>query len=376
MQNYKLPIATNAMVLILDWCDEQFVTIATDYMANAIDIAGQKVGEGLPTFMIAELGGNLSGVGTAVEMIDVAVDAGADAVKFQTYKAETITSPDACFTLEDGSKISQYEYFKKYELSEDDHETLKSHCERRGTLFFSTPSHANDVDFLEDLGVSLYKTGSDDLTNYPLLKYIAGTGKPMIVTTGRCSIFEIEMAVRTILETGNDQLILLHCIVGYPVQINHANLNIIKTLQNSFEVLVGFSAHTRGTLAALLSVAMGAVVVEKHLTMDRSVGGPDNDVACEPEELKALIDDVRAIPTAMGSSVRLVYDTEKKWREAARKSIVATGPIREGTTISSDMLIIRRPSTGLHPRYLDMVVGRKASKDIAAGEAVVWEMIA
>ena len=282
---------------------------------------------------------------------------------------------NAFFTFEDGSRVSQYEFWKAHEASEETHRILKTETEKLGMIFFSTPSHPQDVELLERIGVPLYKTGSDDLTNYPFLEYIAKKGKPMIVSTGMCTMAEIEEAVKTIQATGNDQLILLHCLVGYPAPRRDANINVIRTLQQAFDIPIGFSDHTRGNLASILAVSLGAVAIEKHFTLDKSPGGPDNDTSVEPDEMKSLLEDLRDVHAVLGHGTKRIQPGEMKWREAGRKSLVAARPIQRGETITRDMIEIKRPSSGLHPRYFDVVVGRKAADAIPEGDLITWDRL-
>jgi N,N'-diacetyllegionaminate synthase len=347
-------------------------------MPGHIDFAGGSIGPGAPVFVIAEVGTNFNSIDEARVLFKAAADAGADAVKLQTYRAETVAMPGAVFTLEDGTQISQYDYFKEHEVSAQAHVELRDYANELGVVFFSTPGYYDDVQLLEDIEVPLYKTGSDDLTNYPFLKYLAALGKPMIVSTGMCSLAEVERAVATILNTGNEDLVLLHCVVGYPAPIEQANLRVVETLRSAFGVQVGFSDHFLGEVAAVLGVGLGVTVVEKHLTLDRSVGGPDNDVACEPEEFKRYVAAIRTASAALGGTEKRLLPTEEKWRQAARKSIVSACDIPEGAMLEESMLTIKRPSDGLHPQDYDLVIGHRARKAIAAGHIIglgdlVWD---
>ncbi|MGY8827900.1 MAG: N-acetylneuraminate synthase family protein [Candidatus Latescibacterota bacterium] len=339
-------------------------------MSGIIEVDGCQIGGTDSVFIIAEVGTNFQSIEEARSLFKAAADAGADAVKLQTYRAETVAMPGAMFTLEDGTQISQYDYFKEHEVSLETHVELRDYARELGIVFFSTPGYYDDVDMLEEVGVSLYKTGSDDLTNYPFLDYIARRHKPMIVSTGMCSLAEIERAVTTIKNAGNDDLILLHCVVGYPAPVDQANLRVMDTLRYAFAAQVGFSDHLQGEIAAVLAVALGATVVEKHLTLDRSIGGPDNDVACEPAEFKSYVEAIRMASAAMGRSEKRLLPTEEKWRQAARKSIVAACDISVGSEITQAMLSIKRPSTGMHPQDLALVVGRKARVAIETGKLI------
>lgn len=341
-----------------------------------IDIMGKSIGKGEPVYFISEIGNAFeNNIETAKKMIKMSAKAGADAVKFQTFKADTIADKESFFTFENGEKVYQYEFFKQNELSEDNHYELMDLSKKEGISFISTPSHKNDVDFLEELGVCAFKVGSDDLTNYPFLKYIAKKRLPMFVSTGMSTLGEIEVAVNTIKDTGNEDLILMHCTVGYPISLENANLRIIKTLQEAFQVPVGYSDHTQGYLAPIVANMLGSVAIEKHFTLDRSHGGPDYEVAAEPGELVQIIENIRNVEKVLGSSTKKIVEQEIKWRESARKSIFAGQDIEPGTLITEEMIVIKRPSNGISPKYLELIIGRMSRKYIRKDELITWEML-
>lgn len=325
--------------------------------------------------IIAELGAKYADLDVMKRMIQSAKECGADLVKFQTYRADTIAMPGSFFTFEDGSKVLQYDYFKTYELTAEDHAELDAYCRNIDIGWISTPSHPTDVDLLETFDPPAYKTGSDDLTNLPLLRYIAEKQRPMLVSTGMCSLSEIEKAVETILSTGNQQLILLHCVVSYPAQAEDANLRVIETLRKAFNLPVGLSDHTRDEFTSVLSVQLGAAVIEKHFTLDHALQLPDHEASLDPTEFKRLVDRVRLVPLALGNGVKTILPTEQKWRVAARKSLFTTRDIRQGEVIQEMDLTLRRPSDGLHPHLLEVVVGRQARCDIPANTLLAWEMV-
>ena len=340
-----------------------------------IEVLDRAIGEDAPTFFISEIGTNFNTLPDAELMIRASADAGASAVKFQTYRADTVALPGATFVLDDGSEISQYDYFKSRELSRDTHLQLKQLSEELGLVFFSTPGYYDDVELLEEVGVPLYKIGSDDLTNYPFLKHVAALQKPIMLSTGMCSLGEIDSAVEAIATTGNDSVVLMHCVVSYPARAEDANVRVIETLRSAFGFPVGMSDHFRDSTAGILSTAFGAVSLEKHLTLDRSKGGPDNDVACEPHELRLYIEDVKRASAALGSSSKRLLPTEIEWRKAARKSVVAKRDILPGEVLTPDMLTVKRPSTGLHPHFLEIILGQEAIAAIAANDLVSLESL-
>lgn len=344
-------------------------------MNTSIKVGTRCIGPNDPVFIVAEIGTNFSNLDEARRMIDAAAKTGCDAVKIQTFKADTLVRRGAIFTLEDGSIVSQHDFFRKRELSLQVHIELKKHIESAGMVFFSTPSHGEDVDLLESLGVALYKLGSDDLTNLPFIDQVARTGKPVILSTGISSLGEVEEAVHQFTATGNDQLVLLHCLVGYPAKRRELSLRVIETLHQAFGLPVGFSDHSPGILGAIVAVCLGACVIEKHFTLDRSAGGPDNEASLEPDEMEALIRNLREVQVVLGSAVKRIQPGEVKWRAAARKSLVAARSIKAGERINADMIAIKRPSDGLHPRHFWQILGRTARVDIAVDDYFRWDWL-
>jgi N,N'-diacetyllegionaminate synthase len=325
--------------------------------------------------IIAEIGANYGGIEIVKQMVRAAAKCGADLVKFQTYCAETIATPGSYFTFEDGSHISQYDFFKAHELSADDHEALDVLCKEIGIPWLSTPSHVDDLELLEKYDLPFYKTGSDDLTNLPFLRAIAEKNRPMLVSTGMCSLGEIEAAVETVFTAGNQQLVLLHCVVSYPSRPEDANLKVIKTLQNAFGLPVGLSDHTPDEFTSILATQMGAVVIEKHFTLDHALKLPDHEASLDPMQFTRLVERVSLVNKALGDGIKRILPTEEKWRKAARKSLFAAIDIPVGTVIIEQHIAIRRPSDGLHPHHLSRVVGRVAKVFIPAGTLIQWDML-
>lgn len=325
--------------------------------------------------IIAEIGANYGGIETVKKMIRAAVESGADMVKFQTYRAETIATPGSYFTFEDGSKVSQYDFFKSYELSEEDHEQLNLLCIDLDIPWISTPSHVDDLEYLEKFELPYYKTGSDDVTNLPFLKSIAEKNRPVIVSTGMCTLAEVEAAVETITSAGNNRIILLHCTVSYPSRPEDANLRVIETLKNAFGFPVGLSDHTQDEFTSILATQLGAVVIEKHFTLDHSLKLPDHEASLDPEQFGKLVKSVKMVPITLGNGIKRILPTEEKWRVAARKSIYAIEDIPKGEIIREKNITIRRPSDGIHPHYLPLIIGRIAKEDIKSGTLINWDMI-
>ena len=349
-------------------------------MVNFIEISGRKVGPGQPCFIIAEAGVNHNGsLETALQLVDVAIQAGADAVKFQTFKAEKVVShsaPKADYQIEaTGDGESQLDMVKHLELPFEAFRELYHYCQERDILFMSTPFDEESADFLADLNVPAFKISSGDITNLPFLRYVASKGKPMIVSTGMACLGEVETAVRVIEETGNQDFVLLHCVSNYPADPADANLRAMKTMEKAFGVPVGFSDHTLGIEVALAAVALGASVVEKHFTLDQNQPGPDHRSSLEPDELVGLIRGVRTVEAALGQARKEPAASEENTASVARKSLVAAREIAAGMVLDEGLIAIKRPGTGLAPAMRPYLVGRTVSMDIPEGTLLNFEML-
>lgn len=325
--------------------------------------------------IIAEIGAKYGGMEVVQKMVEAAVNCEVDMVKFQTYRADTISTPGAFFTFEDGSTVSQKEFFQANELSPKNHETLDKLCRKLNVDWTSTPSHVTDLELLEEYNLPCYKTGSDDLTNLPFLRAVAKKNRPMLVSTGMSSLAEIESAVNAIFSEGNSELVLLHCVVSYPARVEDANLRVIETLKKAFGVPVGLSDHTQNELTSVLATQMGVAVIEKHFTLDHNLKLPDHEASLDPTEFKRLVEYVRMVPLAMGDGIKQIQPTEKKWRKAGRKSLFAAVDISSGELFDESKIEIRRPADGIHPQHLPFIVGKKAKVFIPAGALISWDMI-
>jgi N,N'-diacetyllegionaminate synthase len=330
-------------------------------------------------FIIAEAGVNHNGnLEIAKKLIDVACDAKVDAIKFQSFKADKLVTKDAIkaeYQKRNTGNGSQYEMLKKLELSYDDHIILKEYCEKKGTTFISTPFDFESVDLLEKLDIHLYKISSGDLTNIPLLKYIAKLDKPMIISTGMANLGEVESAVEQIKAVGNDKISLLHCTSNYPTAYKDVNLNAMLTLKNAFKVQVGYSDHTSGIEIPIAAVAMGAEIIEKHFTLDKNMEGPDHKASLNPEELKVMVNSIRNIEIAFGDGIKKCNKNEEDTKKVARKSIVASKKIKSGETISYENIDFRRPGTGISPLLVNEVIGKTAINDININEFITFNSI-
>jgi len=351
-----------------------------DSMVKPIQIAGRLVGPGQPCFIIAEAGVSHNGdLKMARQLVDVAAEAGADAVKFQTFKAErlvTTGAPKADYqVVTTGTDESQLDMLRRLELSDEDQKVLFKYCEDQGITCLSTPFDEISADFLDSLGVPAFKVPSGELTNLPLLAHIATKGMPMIISTGMATLDEVELAVAVARENGNDQLVLLHCVSCYPAKASDVNLRALATMENAFSVPVGYSDHTLGIEVSLAAVALGACIIEKHVTMDRLLPGPDHHMSLEPTEFDAMVRGIRIVEQALGTGQKVPTITEANVASVARKSLVAAVPIAAGSILTDDLIRIKRPGTGLPPSAKGNIIGRRARTDIPAGALLKLEML-
>jgi sialic acid synthase SpsE len=328
-------------------------------------------------YVIAEIGGNFTTFEQARRLIDEAADCGVDAVKLQTYRAQTLSSRVAMFDMENTGVTSQFDLFNKYAIDEKLHQEVFLYAQDKGLDWFSSPSHQSDVDLLERCGVGAHKIGSDDAVNLPFLRYVARTGKPILLSTGMCTLEEVRSSVDSILSEGNDRLILLHAITSYPTHPQHVNLRAMQTLMDTFPALdVGYSDHTVTPVASLCAVAMGARVVERHFTYDKAADGPDHMLSADPAEMKWLVDAIRAFEVMRGNGIKRPADSEKTTRRNNRKSLVLTQAVKAGSRLSADNVAIKRPGYGIEPRFYEQVLGRTTGRDLDADAVLDWSDLA
>ncbi|MBC8331871.1 MAG: N-acetylneuraminate synthase [Anaerolineae bacterium] len=344
-------------------------------MVSFIEIHDRVIGDGNPCFIIAEAGVNHNGdIALAKKLINVAVDAGADAVKFQTFKADQLVSPDtpkAAYQKGTTSGAeSQFEMLRRLELSLEAHRELKNYCFESGVLYMSTPFDETSADFLAELGLEVYKTSSGDITNLPLLTHIACKAKPMIISTGMATLEEVDKAVRTVRDSGNQKLVLLHCVSNYPTHPVDVNLRAMHTLAREFDVPVGFSDHTTGIDIAIAAVALGARVLEKHFTLDRNLPGPDHQASVEPDELTAMVASIRRVEAALGDGIKQPVASELLIADVGRRSLHWNEMLSPGTIIVRDHLIALRPGTGISPARIMDFIGCRLCRSVQPGEMV------
>jgi N,N'-diacetyllegionaminate synthase len=341
-------------------------------------IGGKAVGGGAPCYVIAEAGANHNrDLGVARELIDVAADSGADAVKFQTYSGASLYSSKAPrFEYLDDDRSPQ-DLLEDISLPRDWQAKLAEHARDRGIHFFSTPFDHDAVDQLAELGVPVMKIASFEIVDLPLIRKSAATGIPLILSTGMAVYGEIEDALRAVAGEGNGRAALLRCASVYPAPPEIMNLRAMETMRDAFGVPVGLSDHTTGISVPTAGAALGMDLLEKHFTLSRDMEGPDHPFALEPGELKAMVAAVREVETALGNG-RLEGPSEAEAKEMytlARRSLVAVGDIPAGTEITREMLTTKRPGYGIPPKQLELVIGRVARVDIEADDVLTWEMV-
>lgn len=329
------------------------------------------------TRIIAEAGVNHNGdLQLAKQLIDVAADAGADLVKFQTFKADQLATrmaKKANYQLETtDSGESQHEMLRRLELTADMHKQLIAHCAARNIGFFSTGFDIESIDLLLELGQGHFKIPSGEITNLPYLRHIGELGKPIIVSTGMATLSDIEAALNVLEQAGTAraQITLLHCTTEYPTPMHEVNLRAMQSIQTAFGTAVGYSDHTTGIEVAIAAVAMGATVIEKHFTLDRNLPGPDHKASLEPIELKAMVAGIRNIEVAMGDGIKRLTPSEVRNKPVAVKSLVASRVIKAGEVFSAQNITTKRPGTGISPMRWDEVVGRKSPRDFLPDELI------
>ena len=332
------------------------------------------IGEDSPCYIVMDAAANHNGdLDTAVELVKEAAKNGADAIKFQTYTAEGLYSTKC--PLFSYVPISAYELIKKVQHPREWLPILNDIANKNNIDFTSSAFDYEAVDLLEQINVPFHKIASCEIVDLDLIEYVAKKQKPVIISTGMANIGEIEDAVNVMLKINNNNIILLHCNTIYPTPFEAVNLKAIETLKRVFEYPVGFSDHTLGIHISLAAVSLGAKVIERHFTLDKSQEGPDHAVALDPSDLKELVINVRDIEKSFGNGVKRPHELESENYEKGRRSIIAARDIPKGTTITRDMLIIKRPSYGIKPKLINLVIGRKAKVDIEYDQWITWDMI-
>lgn len=325
--------------------------------------------------IIAEAGVNHNGdLNTALKLCDAAKEAGADVVKFQTWKTEAIitkTVAQAEYQQENtGVQESQFDMLKRLELSYEDFRKIKEHCDSIGIQFASTADEAESLDFLISIGIPFIKIGSGEIGNVSYLRYMGSKKMPIILSTGMSSLADIDISIQALREGGATDITLLHCTTSYPCAFENVNLNAMNTIRDAFKLPVGYSDHTLGSTVAIAAVAMGARVVEKHFTLDKNMEGPDHKASSTPDEFKEYVKAIRDIELAMGSGKKVPTKVEKEISKVVLKRIVAKKPIKEGEVITEDEICVKRNDVGLPCNKWDIIVGTQARKDYAVDEGI------
>lgn len=325
-------------------------------------------------YIIAEAGVNHNGsFELACRLVDEAKKAGVDCIKFQTFKAEKLVSHSAQkaeYQKRETGDSSQQDMLKQLELSFDEFLQLKDYCDKVGIAFLSTPFDFDSLAFLNTIDMPFWKIPSGEITNYPYLVALAKTGKPIVMSTGMCTMQEIGEAVNVLKENGAGEIKLLHCNTEYPTPFEDVNLTAMEDIRKTFGVEVGYSDHTKGIEIPIAAAALGATVIEKHFTLDKNMEGPDHKASLEPHELKDMVCAIRNIEKALGDGVKRPSKSEEKNKPIARKSIVAQQPIKKGEIFTADNLTVKRPGEGINPMQWEKVLGTKAIRDFAPDEMI------
>lgn len=329
-------------------------------------------------YVIAEIGVNHNGrVDVARELIDVAAGSGADAVKFQTFSADDLVTKDAAKASyqarNTGTNDSQYEMLRALELSEDDHRDLRAHCIANGIDFLSTPFGHGDADLLERIGVEAFKVSSGDLTHHDFLAHLARKGLPIVLSTGMATLAEVAEALAVIDATASVDVAILHCVSDYPAQPSSCNLAAMETMARAFGRPVGWSDHTIGTAVGFAAVAVGAQIIEKHITLDVTMEGPDHAASMAPDDFRAFVAGIRTVGAALGDGVKLPRPEELETAKVARRSVIASRDLAAGQIITRDDVAILRPGTGLAPSMLDVVVGTRLGRAVRAHQPLTLD---
>ncbi|MFT5871851.1 MAG: N,N'-diacetyllegionaminate synthase [Clostridium sp.] len=343
-------------------------------------IGNKVIGVGKPTFIIAEAGVNHNGdINIAKKLVEKAVFAGVDAIKFQTFITEKLVTEYAEMADYQKNNIghtsSQFNMLNKLELSQSDFIEIQEYCRYMGIMFLSTPFDFESADFLSSIGIEAFKISSGDLTNIPFLEHIALFNKPIILSSGMATLAEIEEGINAIYALGNKKVAVLHCTSNYPAKLHSVNLNAMNTIKNAFKTVSGYSDHTEGITIPIAAVAMGGNIIEKHFTIDKNMEGPDHKASLCPLELKEMVVAIRDVEVALGTGIKRYDTSEIATMKAARKSIVAARYIKAGESINLMDLDYKRPGTGLSPKCYVDVIGKRTNRDIKMDEQIALNML-
>ncbi|MXN65574.1 N-acetylneuraminate synthase [Stappia sp. GBMRC 2046] len=344
---------------------------------NSFKIGDKSVGPDVPCFVIAEIGVNHNGdEDMAIALIEAARDAGADAVKFQTFNADKLVTRNAAsakYQRDNTGVENQNALLKDLELDKSTHERLLTHCNRTGITFLSSPFDLESVDMLSSLGVPAFKVASPDCVSDRLLRHIGKAGKPVILSTGMCDIGEVISGVATLRKSGSDSIALLHCTSCYPAPLDEIHLRAMATIATATDLPVGYSDHSEGNAVSIAAVALGATIIEKHITLDRSLPGPDHPSSIEPKEFAQMVSGIRAVQRALGTPIKQPQPSELSARTLGRRSVATIRQLETGQTLSEQDLILLRPGTGIPPRLESTLIGRKLARPVEPLTLLSWE---
>lgn len=334
----------------------------------------------MSVLIIAEAGVNHNGkIDLAKKLVDVAVECGADAIKFQTFKAYETSgefAEKAQYQKENmEGEENQYEMIKKLELPFESFREIQNYCIKKEITFISTPDGSESLEFLTSINVPFIKIGSTEVTNLSFLKEVGRKGKPIILSTGMSNLGEVEAAIEAIYSTGNTNVKLMHCTTDYPTRLEDVNLNAMVTMREAFKVSVGLSDHTLTNEAAVAATALGAQFIEKHITLDRSLEGPDHKASMPPEEFKMYVKSIRNCEKLLGDGIKRASEREKNIMKDVRRSIVAVRNMNSGTVITEKDIAFKRPSSGISPQFLEIVIGREIKRNLKKDEPITWKDI-
>lgn len=340
-----------------------------------IKLLDKYVGDGSPCYIVSEIGGLFRNFEEAKRLIDAAIEIKVDAIKFQTLEAETVTTKNNFFDMEATGHISQYELLKEFEIPKDLQLKIVKYANKKKMPIFSAPSHLKDLETIKEMDLPFIKIGSDLACHIPLLKEVAKMKKPIILSTGMCDMEDVREAVRSILEEGNENIILLHCVSNYPAKPEEVNLKAILTMKKEFNLPVGLSDHCIGTTTSLAAAVLGANMIERHLKDEKNTSSPDDIHALNKNEFQLLVESIRISEAAMGTGKKTPTDSEKKNMKTNRVSIVSLQDIMVGNIITKEMIDVRRPGTGIHPKFYEKVIGMKAKINIPKETPITFDML-
>lgn len=342
---------------------------------KGFDVEGRRIGPDAPCFVIAELGYNFVDEAEMLAAVDAAAEAGCDSIKLQTFRADTVVARGFDFPPEAGGG-GQWEEFKRYEISEELHRAFFTHARRRNLVPLSTPSHPDDLALLERVGAQIHKVGSDDLTNLPFLELVAGTGKPVIFSSGMASFDEVERALATLRAAGNDKLVLLQCTSNYPIKDpSLVNARVIASYRERLGVLSGYSDHTTSLVTPVVAAALGARVYERHFTLKKDNGTPDAPFSADPAEMRAIVSAIREAEAMLGDGEKKPTPTEARMRAYTRKGAVARRDLPAGTVLGPGDFAVLRPALGIAPAEAAQALGRRLKAPVQRDQPLCWEHI-